>query len=126
MTDDEEDTPARPAVKGGALPADRKTVVNKLWRAAKRQIAAYEKRLADLPAGAAASESDAKALATLARTVRELVSLDAVSGQGAKSTDDLSPAEGSRHVAGLREELARRLEALAAERLGEADPAGPA
>lgn len=116
MTDDDDDAPALPAAKGRRLSIGRKAVVTKLWRAAKRQLEAHEARLDELPKGAAAAESDAKALAVLARTVRELVALDgAAASQEGKSDNDLTPAAGLRHVAELRKELARRLEALAAE-----------
>jgi hypothetical protein len=122
MTDDEDDAAVKPAAKGRRLPVGRKAVVDKLWRAAKRQLVAHEAHLDELPKGAAASESDAKALATLARTVRELVALEAATAtpEGGQITDDLSPAAGLRHVAELRTELARRLERLAAEEAGEA------
>ncbi|CAM5770234.1 hypothetical protein BMIN10S_03173 [Bosea minatitlanensis] len=106
--------PRRPAVS-------RKAVVGQLWRAAKRQLDAHEDHLADLPKGTAASEADAKALATLARTVRELVAIEEPQGaKRDKQTDELSAADGLRHVAQLREELARRLDALAAGGAGEA------
>lgn len=126
MIDDEDDAPALPAARRRVLPVSRKAVVTKLWRAAKRQLDAHEAHLDGLPKGAVASEADAKALATLARTVRELVTLDAASGTGAKTTDDLSPADGLRHVAELRTELARRLEFIAAggSHSGPATPAG--
>ncbi len=115
MTDDDDDAPALPAAKGRRLTVGRKAVVSKLWRAAKRQLEAHEARLDELPKGAAAAESDAKALAVLARTVRELVALDgAAANQEGKPTDELSPAAGLRHVAELRKELARRLEFIAA------------
>ncbi|CAH1652889.1 conserved hypothetical protein [Hyphomicrobiales bacterium] len=105
--------PKRPAVS-------RKAVVGQLWRAAKRQLDAHEDHLADLPKGSTASEADAKALATLARTVRELVAIEEPqAGKRDKQTDELSAADGLRHVAQLRQELARRLEALAAEEAGE-------
>ncbi len=121
MSDPEEDAPALPVAKGKRLSVGRKAVVTRLWRAAQRQLDAHEARLDELPKGAAASESEAKALAVLARTVRELVALDAASpGREDKSNDELSPAAGLRHVAELRKELARRLEVLAA---GETDPA---
>jgi hypothetical protein len=127
MTDEDDDAPALPAAKGGRLAVGRKAVVSKLWRAAKRQLEAHEARLDELPKGAAASESDAKALAVLARTVRELVALDgAAASQEAKSTDELSPAAGLRHVAELRKELARRLEVLAAEQADHASQAASA
>ena len=68
-------------------------------------------------------EADAKTLATLARTVRELVALDsAAAGEGGKSEDDLSPAEGLRRVEELRRELARRMERLIADHADEAVP----
>ena len=70
MSEDEDDAPATPAVKKRRLPVGRKAVVDKLWRAAKRQLVAHEAHLDELPAGAAASEADAKALATLARIGR--------------------------------------------------------
>lgn len=121
MSDPEEDAPALPVAKGKRLSVGRKAVVTRLWRAAQRQLDAHEARLEELPKGAAATESEAKALAVLARTVRELVALDAASpGREDKANDDLSPAAGLRHVAELRKELARRLEVLAA---GETDPA---
>ncbi len=111
--------PAAPRPKGAAV--SRKRVVSQLWRAAKRQLDAHEEHLADLPKGSAASEADAKALATLARTIRELVAIDEpASGRKDKQTDDLSAADGLRHVAQLREDLARRLEALVAAETGEA------
>ena len=115
MSDDDDDAPALPAAKRRALPPSRKAVVTKLWRAAKRQLDAHEARLDELPMGAGASEADAKALAVLARTVRELVALEATTaGREDTSSHDLSPAEGLRHVAELRKELARRLEGIVA------------
>ncbi len=117
-----EDDTETPAAKPKAKPTNRKAVVSQLWRAAKRQLDTHEEHLADLPSGAAASEADAKALATLARTVRELVAIEEPqTARREKQTDELSPAEGLRHVAQLRQELARRLEALAARELGETD-----
>jgi hypothetical protein len=127
MSEDDDDAPALPAAKGRRMPPSRKAVVDKLWRAAKRQLAAHEAHLAELPKGAAASESDAKALATLARTVRELLALEAATAsQGAKPADDVDPAAGLRHVAELRAELARRMERLIAEDAGAASEAARA
>ena len=94
----------------------RKAVVGQLWRATKRQIDTHEEHLADLPKGATASEADAKALAVLARTVRELVAIDEPPvARKDKHTDEPSAADDLRHVAQLRQDLARRLEALAAQ-----------
>lgn len=130
MTDESDETaPVRPAAKRKPAPRGRKAVIGKLWKAAQTQLEAHEAHLAELPAGAAASETDAKTLATLARTVRELVALDsAAAGEGGKSEDEPSPAEGVRRVAELRRELARRMERLIADHTGEAVPqaaAGP-
>lgn len=127
MAEDEIEAPqAPPAPKPKQKPTNRKAVVGQLWRAAKRQLDTHEEHLADLPKGAAASEADAKALATLARTVRELVAIEEPqSGRRERQTDELSPADGLRHVAQLRQELARRLEALAAEDAGEIPQGDP-
>lgn len=122
MTDEnDESAPAPPAARRKPAPRGRKAVIGKLWKAAQTQLEAHEAHLTELPAGTAASETDAKTLATLARTVRELVALDsAAAGEGGKSEDDLSPAEGLRRVEELRSELGRRLAALAAEEAGAA------
>ena len=123
MTDDEDEAPALPVGKRRRLPVGRKTVVTKLWRAAKRQLDAHEAHLDGLPPGAGASEADAKALAVLARTVRELVALEATTkSREDKADDELSPAAGLRHVAELRQELARRLDGIA----GRGSPSGSA
>jgi hypothetical protein len=122
MTDDSDDSaPAPPAARRKPAPRGRKAVIGKLWKAAQTQLEAHEAHLAELPAGTAASEADAKALATLARTVRELVALDsAAAGEGGKPEDEPSPAEGLRRVEELRKELARRMERLIADHAGEA------
>jgi len=123
----EDDSKASPPTTSATRPKQpvlsRKRLVGQLWRAAKRQLDSHEQHLADLPKGAAASEADAKALATLARTVRELVAIEEPqSGKRDKQTDELSAADSLRHVAQLRQELARRLEALAARDAGEGAP----
>lgn len=123
MTDETDETaPVRPAAKRKPAHRGRKAVISKLWKAAQTQLEAHEAHLADLPAGTAASETDAKTLATLARTVRELVALDAAAGEGGKSEDEPSPAEGLRRVDELRRELARRMERLIADHADEAVP----
>ena len=62
-----------------------------------------------------------KALAVLARTVRELVAIEEPPAtRKDKRSDDPSAADDLRHVAQLRQDLARRLEALAAQDAGEA------
>jgi len=108
--------PPRSEAKPKRKVISRKAVVGQLWRAAKRQIDTHEEHLADLPKGTAASEADAKALAVLARTVRELVAIEEPPAtRKDKRSDDPSAADDLRHVAQLRQDLARRLEALAAQ-----------
>lgn len=128
MTEDDSEAGEAPAApKPKAVPVNQKRVVSQLWRAAKRQLDAHEEHLSDMPKGAAASEADAKALATLARTVRELVAIDEpAAGRKDKQTDELSAADGLRHVAQLRQDLARRLQALADREMGEAGSGDPA
>ena len=121
MAEKDETTPQQAAgPKSKRKTISRKAVVGQLWRAAKRQIDTHEEHLADLPKGSTASEADAKALAVLARTVRELVAIEEPPAtRKDKRTDDPS-ADDLRHVAQLRQDLARRLEALAAQDAGEA------
>jgi len=122
MIDDSDDSaPAPPAARRKPAPRGRKAVIGNLGKAAQTQLEAQEAHLAEFPAGTAASEADAKTLATLARTVRELVALDsAAAGEGGNPEDEPSPAEGLRRVDELRKELGRRLAALAAEEAGAA------
>lgn len=117
MAEEDETTPQQAAgPRSKRKLVSRKAVVGQLWRAAKRQIDTHEEHLADLPKGTAASEADAKALAVLARTVRELVAIeDPPVARKDKHTDEPSAADDLRHVAQLRQDLARRLEALAAQ-----------
>ena len=111
--------PSEPKPRRVAI--SRKAVVGQLWRAAKRQIDTHEEHLADLPKGTTASEADAKALAVLARTVRELVAIEEPqAARKDKHTDEPSAVDDLRHVAQLRQDLARRLESLAAQSPGEA------
>ncbi|WP_377846749.1 hypothetical protein [Bosea sp. UC22_33] len=121
MAEQDGATPQPPSEsKPKPRPVSRKAVVGQLWRAAKRQIDTHEEYLADLPKGTTASEADAKALAVLARTVRELVAIDEPPvARKDKHTDEPSAADDLRHVAQLRQDLARRLEALAAQDAGE-------
>ena len=117
MAEEDETTPQPAAgLKSRRKVISRKAVVGQLWRAAKRQIDTHEEHLADLPKGTTASEADAKALAVLARTVRELVAIEEPPAtRKDKRSDDPSAADDLRHVAQLRQDLARRLEALAAQ-----------
>jgi hypothetical protein len=107
----------------------------RLWRAAERQVAHIEARVEALGADCAAdTEKDARALAVLARTLRELTALEdaararrpAAGGTAAPAAPPASEGEGDgaafRDLDAFRSELARRLDGLRAGGTG-ADPA---
>lgn len=118
----------------------RKRVVTRLWHTAERQVAEIETRMAAVSGDPLALERDAKTLAVIAKTVRDLVALDgeALSLSGRTKTKEQAPAHGSksahtdpllaieagasefgpRDIEGFRAELARRLDELRRERTG--------
>ncbi|WP_150288089.1 hypothetical protein [Rhabdaerophilum calidifontis] len=122
-----------------ARPAGRRRLVARLWRTAERQVAEIETRLQAAETDPAHLERDAKTLAILARTVRDLVALEVEAaeaaapaprrsrliadsrmparGEAGDSTDDAGEA---RNLEDFRAELARRLDQLRRERPGEA------
>lgn len=112
--------PARPCRRA------RRPLVRRLWSAAEKQVAEIEARLASLPGDPALLERDAKILAVIARTLRDLVALEA-------ETHPECPVPEREDHAGMpvrsleafRAELAQRLDALRRERPGP-DPAGGA
>lgn len=88
--------------------SDRQMIVSRLWRTADQQIAACAARMKD--GDAAEAEKEARALATLAKTVRELFEIDRASqpdrvGADAGGTTDVELDQ-------FRSELARELERL--------------
>lgn len=102
---------------------DRRGLLKRLWRAAERQIDEIETRLARAADPEAAprpdSEKDARALAVLARTLRELTALEAEARKRRKAKDQDDTV---RDLDTFRRELARRLDRLRAG----GDGAGPA
>ncbi len=104
-----------------AMPrASRVDLVERLWTAADMQIRAHEARLKGLAPGEAASEAHAKSLATLARTIKELIEMDAAAIdidralQDSGNPHERDPDSALADLASLREELARRLDGLQA------------
>lgn len=107
------------AAAEGALPrASRVELVERLWQAAEAQIAAHEARLSGLAPGEAGSEAQAKSLATLARTIKELIEMDTAAIEvdraleDADNPHDIDPDCALADLGALREELARRLSGL--------------
>jgi hypothetical protein len=126
------------------VPFSRKRVVSRLWRTAERQVTEIETRMAGIGDDPLALERDAKTLAIIAKTVRDLVTIDGEASEqanrnrvkehapahGSKSarTDPLFATEtdagefGPRDIEGFRTELARRLDDLRRERAGDKAP----
>jgi hypothetical protein len=90
--------------------ARRRRLVRRLWATAEGHVAEIEKRLALLDAEPATLERDAKTLAVVARTVRELAGLDADLNTPAAEDIDAGP----RDLASFRAELERLVESRAA------------
>jgi hypothetical protein len=102
--------------------SNRLSVVKRMWRAAEAQVADIEQRLRR--AGQEPSERDARVMAVLARTLRELTHIELPSPpvEQAKADDDEPPAD----IDEFRRELARRLHAIiAARRQSAAGDPGP-
>jgi hypothetical protein len=119
---------------GRAARASRVDLVERLWTAASRQVEAHEARLTGLAPAEAASEGHAKALATLARTIKELIDMDAAAIAVDRALEDednphdRDPDAAMASLASLREALARRMGLLAEPGAGElpggAEPEG--
>jgi hypothetical protein len=100
---------AAPAMLDGRL-------VARLWRSASRQIDEIGRRLARAGLSGEVSQGDARTLAVLVKTLRELVALNETCVRGAKPSassraepeDDTIPYD----LDELRRELARRIEIL--------------
>jgi len=112
-------------------PDIRRRLVDRLWRTASRQVREIEDRLAERDrvggdAGEATEpERDARVLAVLAKTLRELVALDQAKVDAAhhkdasRDDDDAAPYD----LDVLRRELARRVDILR-QRRAAAGPSG--
>jgi hypothetical protein len=67
--------------------ASRVDLVERLWQAAEAQVSAHEARLKALPPEDLASEAHAKSLATLARTIKDLIELHAAALEAERASD---------------------------------------
>ncbi|HTS40751.1 MAG TPA: hypothetical protein VMH84_09460 [Xanthobacteraceae bacterium] len=95
----------------GAEPAGNRTaLIKRMWRAADAQVSEIEHRLLCEKPEPSERERDARVLAVLAKTLRELSALDETTQdqQAAPADDDAVP----RDMDELRRSLARKLEAL--------------
>ncbi|MDJ1159038.1 hypothetical protein QNA08_12405 [Chelatococcus sp. SYSU_G07232] len=93
-------------------PKHRAALVDRIWRAAALQVRDIAGRLEAGGEGAATRERDARALAVVVRTMRELTAFDA---RDARKMDDGDDDTGPRDLDDFRRELAERLDRLRAE-----------
>jgi len=101
---------------------EREKLIARIMRAAERQVQAIEERCEAAGIEPTERDSEARALAVLARTMRELTELDEVNCRR-KATDQSRPPNDEpipRNIDELRESLLRKLEALVAEEEEEA------
>jgi hypothetical protein len=94
----------------------RAALVTRMWKTAERQVEEIEKRLKAAGLELAERESNARTLATVAKTLRELSAFDEASkpGKSKKPTpdDDSDDDPVPRDINDFRRELARRIDAL--------------
>ncbi|MCU0817905.1 MAG: hypothetical protein MUF11_01175 [Beijerinckiaceae bacterium] len=92
----------------------RRRIVSRLWQTAEKQVDEVESRLAAQREDPQALERDAKTLAIIARTIRDLVAIDdeAIASKAAEKQNHASLATPARALAEFRRELAERLEQL--------------
>lgn len=88
----------------------RSVLAARLWRAAERQAAEVEQRIAAGPRPIAEAERDARVLSVLAKTLRELSAVDAAAQD--EEDDDAAPDD----IDELRSALDERLRKLTLER----------
>jgi hypothetical protein len=105
--------------------AARRQLVARLWGAAERQMDDIEQRLKGVGQESTERERDARALAVLVKTLRELVAFDETHPAAATRTDSEDDDAGPRDIDEFRRELARKMDVLVARReariRGEAD-----
>ncbi len=88
---------------------DRISLITRLWRTAERQVRDVEERLKRAGLDAGERERDARLMAVLVKTVRELTAIDA-------KNPELAPENDERDLDEFRRELTRKVEAVIAAR----------
>ena len=108
----------RRAPRGGSKNTreTRRQLVAKLWSTAERQVDEIEQRLAGVGQQSSEPERDARALAVLVKTLRELVAFDEAhpAAQTRTEPEDDEP----RDMDEFRRDLARKMEAIISRREG--------
>ena len=104
-----------PGTRRRRLSGDRVALVGRLWRTAEAQVRDIEERLARHQQQPDERERDARTLAVLVKTMRELSALDDQKGGGAPPADS-EHDDGPRDIDEFRRELARRMDEIVAAR----------
>jgi hypothetical protein len=107
-------------------PGDRRSLVERMMRSAERQVAEIELRVGSPRHD---REKDARMLAVLARAMRELTAVDALNRDLERVKEPAPEVEKSgkadepvpRDIEELRRSVSQKLQAIIAERTGEAD-----
>jgi AcrR family transcriptional regulator len=100
-----------------ALKSRRALLVARIWRAAEKQVRDIEKRMARSGHQPDERERDARLLAVLVKTLRELAAIDPPpAGRAGKSDSGSEDDEHPRDLEEFRRELARRMDAVAGQR----------
>ncbi|HET7849548.1 MAG TPA: hypothetical protein VFL51_10865 [Pseudolabrys sp.] len=104
----------RPAVRRRAQKSERAALVSRMMRAAERQVSEIEERLAAPQRESGGREHDARLMAVLVKTLRELTALDALHEDAARQAADDNERL-PRDIDEIHRSLSRKLEALVAE-----------
>jgi hypothetical protein len=106
----------------------RAALVTRMWRTAERQVEEIEERLAVAGLPLAERESNARTLAVVAKTLRELAAVDEAEqsrkGRKQPADDNIDDDPVPRDINEFRRELARRINALVDSRTGARDAGG--
>jgi hypothetical protein len=98
-------------------PGSRAALIARMWRTAERQVEEIEDRLKASGLELAERESNARTLAVVAKTLRELAAVDdARKARGREVTNNDDDDAVPRNIDDLRRALARKLDAFAAGR----------
>jgi hypothetical protein len=92
----------------------RRILVQRLWRTASQQVKEIQSRLHSI--GQESSERDARALAVLVKTLRDLAAFDEANPAAQTRTDSDDDDYDPRDMDEFRRELARKMDAIIARR----------
>lgn len=112
----------RPGVRMRRRIGSRAALVARMWRTAERQVEEIEDRLAVAGLELTERESNARTLAVVAKTLRELAAVDEAeiqrTGKQQPPDDNIDDDPVPRDIDEFRRELARRINALVDGRTG--------